>query len=66
LEGAVAIPVARAEELLALKIVSMTDARPQDRIDAESLLAANPDLDLEAVRDLLARIRRAASIADRT
>lgn len=56
IEGAGAIPVARAEELLALKILSMTDARPQDRIDAQSLLAVNPDLDLETVRELLARI----------
>lgn len=49
-------PVARAEELLALKVLSMTEGRPQDRMDAESLLAVNPDLDLETVRDLLARI----------
>jgi nucleotidyltransferase AbiEii toxin of type IV toxin-antitoxin system len=56
MEGAGTIPVARAEELLALKILSMTDARPQDRIDAESLLAVNPGLDLATVRDLLAQI----------
>jgi hypothetical protein len=56
IEGAGSIPVARAEELLALKVLSMTDARPQDRMDATSLLAVNPDLDLETVRDLLQRI----------
>jgi hypothetical protein len=48
--------IARAEELLALKVLSMTERRPQDRMDAESLLAVNPDLDLGTVRDLLARI----------
>ncbi len=56
IEGAGTIPVARAEELLALKILSMTDARPNDRSDALSLLAVNPELDLHVVRDLLARI----------
>jgi predicted nucleotidyltransferase len=56
IEGAGTIPVARAEELLALKILSMTDARPQDRIDATALLAVNPTLDVRAVRDLLAQI----------
>jgi hypothetical protein len=34
IEGVGTLPVARAEELLALKVLSMTDARPQDRIDA--------------------------------
>jgi len=33
------IPVARAEELLALEVLSMTDRRLQDRIDALNLLA---------------------------
>ncbi len=50
------IPVARAEELLGMKVLSMTDARPQDRIDAKNLLALNPDIDLAAVRELLGRI----------
>jgi hypothetical protein len=56
IEGAGSIPVARAEELLALKTLSMTDARPQDRMDARALLAVNPGLDLEAVRELLRRV----------
>ena len=56
IEGAGTVPVARAEELLALKVLSMSEARPQDRIDASSLLAANDLLDLGDVRDLLARI----------
>jgi len=56
IEGVGTIPTARAEELLALKVLSMSDARPQDFIDAGSLLAVNPDLDLAAVRSLLAQI----------
>jgi hypothetical protein len=56
IEGVGAIPVARAEELLAMKVLSMTELRPQDRIDAVNLLACNPAIDLEAVRELLARI----------
>jgi hypothetical protein len=48
-----AIAVARAEELLAMKILSMTPKRLQDRIDAQSLILFHPDLDLEAVRDNL-------------
>jgi hypothetical protein len=56
IEGAGPIPGARAEELLALKVLSMTEKRPQDGFDAEALLAMNPGLDVAAVRDLLARI----------
>jgi predicted nucleotidyltransferase len=56
IEGVGTVPVARAEELLALKILSMTDKRPQDRIDATNLLAVNAGIDMAAVRDLLARI----------
>jgi hypothetical protein len=47
------IPVARAEELLAMKVLSMTDRRLQDRIDAQKLLACNLDLDLVSVQDNL-------------
>ena len=50
------VPVAAPEELLAMKILSMTDARLQDRIDAVNLLAV-PGLDLERVRSLLRLIR---------
>lgn len=50
------IRVARAEELLAMKILSMTDRRPQDRIDAANLLLVNSTLDLDAVRDDLRMI----------
>ncbi len=55
-DGAGLIPVARAEELLALKVLSMTERRPQDSLDARSLIAMNRSLDLDAVRDLLAKI----------
>ena len=50
------IPVARAEELLAMKVLSMTERRLQDRIDAQNLLLYNPALDLAAVRAALALV----------
>jgi predicted nucleotidyltransferase len=56
IDGVGPVLVARAEELLALKVLSMTERRPQDAIDAESLLTTNPALDLQTVRDLLGRI----------
>ena len=53
--GDFGVPVAKAEHLLAMKVLSMREARLQDRIDARSLLAvASPDL--EEVRRLLALI----------
>ncbi len=48
--------VARAEELLAMKILSMSERRGQDRIDAVNLLLFNEELDVEAVRDNVRRI----------
>lgn len=51
------LEVARAEELLAVKVLSMSDRRAQDRIDAESLLLANPDLDVAQTRASLDLIR---------
>jgi hypothetical protein len=48
-----AVPIARAEELLSLKVLSMTDERLQDRIDARNLLRMNDNLDLDQVRDNL-------------
>jgi predicted nucleotidyltransferase len=50
------LPVARAEELLAMKVLSMSDRRPQDRADAMSLVLINQQLDLDAVRANLAAI----------
>jgi hypothetical protein len=52
------LPIARAEELLAMKILSMTEERLQDRIDAQRLLACNPELDLVAARANLELIRK--------
>ena len=51
------VPVAEAEELLAMKVLSMTDRRLQDRIDAVRLIACNPELDLARVRQNLLTIR---------
>jgi hypothetical protein len=51
-----AVAVARAEELLAMKLLSMGPKRLQDRTDAQNLIRCHPDLDLEAVRDNLHRI----------
>lgn len=52
------IPVARAEELMAMKVLSMTPRRLQDRIDAVNLVLMNEHLDLDAVRKNLAEITR--------
>ncbi|CAN5878932.1 nucleotidyl transferase AbiEii/AbiGii toxin family protein [soil metagenome] len=49
------VPVAMPEHLLAMKVLSMRDARLQDRIDARGLLATGP-VDLAEVRRLLALI----------
>jgi len=48
-----AVPIARAEELLALKVLSMTEERLQDRIDARNIVRINTELDLDCVRDNL-------------
>jgi len=56
LDGMGLLPVARAEELLAMKVLSMTDRRLQDRIDARNLVRCSADLDREAVRDDVALI----------
>lgn len=50
------VPVAAAEELLAMKVLSMTDIRLQDRLDAMRLLQLVPGLDLDRVRADLRRI----------
>jgi hypothetical protein len=39
-----------------MKILSMTDTRLQDRIDAQQLLQFTPELDLSVVREHLDRI----------
>ena len=50
--GAESVPVAQAGDLLAMKILSMCEARLQDRIDAQNLIAM-ATLDLDQVRDRL-------------
>ena len=50
------IPVARSEELLAMKVLSMTATRLQDRLDAQRLVQMSPELDVKDVRENLERI----------
>jgi hypothetical protein len=50
------LPVARAEELLAMKVLSARPDRPQDAQDIRSLLQFVPALDLDAVRNNLGLI----------
>ncbi|MBZ0119056.1 MAG: nucleotidyl transferase AbiEii/AbiGii toxin family protein [Sandaracinaceae bacterium] len=57
IERAGPIPVARAEDLLATKVLSASERRPQDRADAIAILLAQPDIDLRRVREQLRRIR---------
>lgn len=61
LPGAGRIPVASPEDLLVMKVLSMSDERPQDRMDARGLLRANPDLDLDAVRQSLQKIEESGN-----
>ncbi len=51
------VKVACAEDLLARRVLSLSPRRPQDAVDAQVLLRANPDLDLARVRMLLEQIR---------
>jgi|CZKU01.1.fsa_nt_gi hypothetical protein len=51
IEGIGPVPVAQAEELLAMKVLSMDARRLQDQIDALRLLEVNRDLDLQRVRE---------------
>jgi hypothetical protein len=56
MEGVV-VPVATTSHLLALKVLSMDPVtRPQDLVDARSLLAIASPSDLEEARTLLSRI----------
>jgi hypothetical protein len=50
------VPVASVEDLLAMKVLSASEERLQDRIDARNLILAAPALDLAAVRHALERI----------
>lgn len=51
------LPVARAEDLLAMKVLAITPGREEDAIDARNLLLMNPDLDRAYVRERLAPIK---------
>lgn len=48
-----AVAVARAEELLALKVLAVSKQRPQDGIDIAGLLRTNSTIQLERVQELL-------------
>ncbi len=56
LEG-LRVPVARAEELLAMKVLSIAENREQDSADARWLIEMSPGLDLSVVRANLDAIR---------
>ncbi len=58
IEGVGAVPVAQAEELLAMKVLSMDDRRLQDRSDALKLIEINEELDLDRVREDLRLIEK--------
>jgi hypothetical protein len=53
LEPGLPMPVATAEDLLAMKILSMRDQRPQDRTDAANLLLMNEAMNIALVRESL-------------
>jgi len=50
------LPIARAEELLAMKVLSMSQQRRQDLTDAVNLVLCNRNLDLTAVQENIAHI----------
>lgn len=50
------LPVARSEELLAMKVLSMSERRLQDRMDARNLVLCAEGLDLGSVEESLNRI----------
>ena len=56
LSPTLSVPVAQAEELLVRKVLSMSDERLQDRIDARNLVRLNPSFDLERVKQNLSLI----------
>jgi len=51
--GAGMVPVARAEELIALKVLALSPRRGQDALDLDGLLRVNETVDLVRVRVLL-------------
>jgi hypothetical protein len=59
--GDVAVPVVSAEDLVAMKILA---GRPRDVEDVASIVRAQPDLDVDAIRDTLRLLERALDRAD--
>jgi len=57
-EQGCAVAVARVEELVALKVLAATPARPLDTADLQQLLDFNPETDLDAVRQNLTLIEQ--------
>ncbi|HMY16336.1 MAG TPA: nucleotidyl transferase AbiEii/AbiGii toxin family protein [Polyangium sp.] len=51
------LPIARAEELLAMKTLSMSPRRLQDQLDVRNLILYAENLDLNAVKENLELIR---------
>lgn len=54
----VTLPTARLPHLIAMKVLSESDRRPQDRIDLQQLLRVATDADLAQVPPLLDKITR--------
>ena len=56
--GSLNVPVAATEELIAMKILSMSEQRIQDRIDIHRLVQFATGLDTDRIRDDLALITK--------
>jgi len=56
IKDALRMPVASTEELVAMKVLSMTEQRLQDRMDVQRLIQYGIDLDMARVRSNLALI----------
>jgi len=59
--GDVVVPVVSAEDLVAMKILA---GRPRDMEDVASIVRAQRDLDVDAIRDTLRLLERALDRAD--
>jgi hypothetical protein len=57
----VAVPVARPEDLVVMKVLA---GRPKDVDDVLAILAANADLDLDVIRETLGVLERALDQSD--